>query len=245
MGPDKVFYELHVGGVPSTIESEEAFKGFLNEMVHKRGLNLGEGDPIINVRINPSGHFAFVMFRSKEEATLGLGLAGVQCLGSTLKVERPRGFTMAGPRSMDDSQLLAAAIMAAPVPQVKGLTREELKRKLEEDRRELGDPSVCVELLDMVTLNMLKEPREAEEIRADVEEQCASVGDVVKVWLPVKEGQGVLVRMASIQLAEKVFDLLAGKTFDSRKIRCRFRPAAECDARDADEADAAEGKAVT
>jgi hypothetical protein len=81
VGQEKVFYELHIGNVPPAIESEEAFKMFLNEMVHKRGLNLGEGDPIINLRMNPGGHFAFAMFRSREETTLGLGLAGVQCLG--------------------------------------------------------------------------------------------------------------------------------------------------------------------
>jgi hypothetical protein len=242
LGPEKVYYELHVGGVPNTIESEAAFMGFLNEMVHKRGLNVGAGDPIVAVRINPSGHFAFVQFRTKEEATLGLGLSGVQCLGSVLRCERPKGYNKAGPRQRDDTQLLAAAILAAPVPQVHGLTREELKRQLEEDRRELGDPSVCVELQDMITLEMVQDAAEAADIAEDVSEQCAQHGTVVKVWMPVKPGQGVLVRMASIAEAQKVFGALTGKTFDGRKIRCRFRPATESDSRDADADDKADGK---
>ena len=76
-----------------------------------------------------------------------------------------------------------------------------------------------------------------------MKEQCAQYGEVVKMWMPVKEGHGILVRMASISLAQKLFEALAGKTFDGRKIRCKFRPPTECDRRDADAADAAEAQA--
>jgi hypothetical protein len=163
-------------------------------------------------------------------------------------VERPKGFNPSGnvgaggAKLLDDTQLLAQAIMAAPVPQVKGLTREELKRRLEQDRAEFGDPSTCVELLDMVSLDLISDPQEALDITRDIEDQCrelasGGVGELNKIWLPVKEGQGVLVRMTTMAAAQRVFDGLLGKTFEGKKIRCKFVPTTTCDQRDADLAD--------
>ena len=53
------------------------------------------GDTVVGSWISPDGHYAFVEFRSPEEATKGLqnlSGGGVKIMGQTLKTGRPKQF---------------------------------------------------------------------------------------------------------------------------------------------------------
>lgn len=52
----------------------------------------GPGDPIISTWISNDGHYAFIEFRSIEEAKLGKGLDNVNILGQPLKVGKPISY---------------------------------------------------------------------------------------------------------------------------------------------------------
>ncbi len=49
-------------------------------------------DPVISAWISSDGHYAFVEFRSAEEANKGLELDKITIMGQTLKVGRPKTF---------------------------------------------------------------------------------------------------------------------------------------------------------
>jgi len=76
--------------------------------------NIKPGDPVLSAWISTDGHYAFVEFRSAEEANNGFLLNTISILGQPLKVGRPK--TWAGTMSsMDDGSLpntVGAALQA-------------------------------------------------------------------------------------------------------------------------------------
>merc|ERR1719192_1294044 len=51
-----------------------------------------EGDPVIAVQVNMDKNFAFLEFRSVDEATKSMGFDGIVYNGQTLKIRRPRDY---------------------------------------------------------------------------------------------------------------------------------------------------------
>lgn len=82
--------ELYVGNLPAGISTPQLIQ-FLNQVAQAVQVNTSPGDPITQANMGSGGAFAFVEFRSAEEATNGLKLNGVELLGSALKVGRPKG----------------------------------------------------------------------------------------------------------------------------------------------------------
>lgn len=69
----------------------------MNAVYKKVGVNTEPpGDTVVGAWISPDGHYAFVEFRTPEEATTGLNAlsgGGVKIMGYTLKTGRPKQFT--------------------------------------------------------------------------------------------------------------------------------------------------------
>eukprot|EP01071_Lankesteria_metandrocarpae_P002376 Lankesteria_metandrocarpae@DN2281_c0_g1_i1.p1 len=55
-------------------------------------LNVMPGSPVVKSWISTDGHFAFVEFRTMEEASLGMQLNGLNCLGYSLRIGRPKTY---------------------------------------------------------------------------------------------------------------------------------------------------------
>jgi hypothetical protein len=70
---------------------------FLNQVGQAVKVNALPGDPVITATLGGGGLFAFVEFRTAEEAANGIRLNGVELLGCQLKIGRPKGY--AGPES--------------------------------------------------------------------------------------------------------------------------------------------------
>lgn len=222
-GSDKIFYELHVGGLPEIVQDEHAFTQLLNDEALKRGLNLEPGNPITSTRINSAGRFAFAMFRSKEEATRGLELSGTLCHGSLLRVERPRGFkalAAGGGNSstppMDEAQLVTTVLNSTPVPSLPGMTREQLKVALEQHLNWLGDSTSLVELnVPGASIH-------------EVDVEARRFGTVMGTREKNQEVGRFLVKMQTIAEAEKLVQLR--RAFQGQRVEARFRPLAEWEA---------------
>ena len=69
------------------------------------------GDPVLSAWISTDGHYAFVEFRSAEEANCGFLLNNISILGQPLKVGRPK--TYVGALSMMDDGNLCNTVAAA------------------------------------------------------------------------------------------------------------------------------------
>merc|ERR1719440_146147 len=84
--------ELYVGNLPAGITAAQLVQ-FLNQVAQAVKVNSLPGEPILSATMGGGGLFAFVEFRTAEEAANGLRLNGVELLGCQLKVGRPKGYT--------------------------------------------------------------------------------------------------------------------------------------------------------
>eukprot|EP00428_Durinskia_dybowskii_P037025 CAMPEP_0170261796 /NCGR_PEP_ID=MMETSP0116_2-20130129/30780_1 /TAXON_ID=400756 /ORGANISM="Durinskia baltica, Strain CSIRO CS-38" /LENGTH=407 /DNA_ID=CAMNT_0010512863 /DNA_START=65 /DNA_END=1285 /DNA_ORIENTATION=+ len=96
----KAMRELYVGNLPAGITSPQLVQ-FLNQVAQAVKVNSLPGEPVLGATMGGGGLFAFVEFRTAEEAANGLRLNGVELLGCQLKVGRPKGYT--GPESAGGS----------------------------------------------------------------------------------------------------------------------------------------------
>jgi hypothetical protein len=88
----KAMRELYVGNLPAGITAAQLVQ-FLNQVAQAVKVNQLPGEPILSATMGGGGLFAFVEFRTAEEAANGLKLNGVELLGCQLKVGRPKGYT--------------------------------------------------------------------------------------------------------------------------------------------------------
>lgn len=73
---NKAERQLYVGNIPLDIKSEELIE-FLNKALQDLGRDAGifqNGNPIVGTWISGDGHYAFVDFRTPDEATQGFVL---------------------------------------------------------------------------------------------------------------------------------------------------------------------------
>jgi len=106
----KAMRELYVGNLPAGITAPQLVQ-FLNQVAQAVKVNVLPGEPVLGATMGGGGLFAFVEFRTAEEAANGLRLNSVELLGCQLKVGRPKGYT--GPESAGGGQLALGAPGAA------------------------------------------------------------------------------------------------------------------------------------
>jgi len=84
---------IYVGNIPFGC-TEQSTMQFFNEQMQMCGLvNTKEkGDPVIACQVNQDKNFAFLEFRSTDEATKAMGFDGILFLGQGLKIRRPRDY---------------------------------------------------------------------------------------------------------------------------------------------------------
>lgn len=84
---------LYVGNVPAGVTSHELLAMF-NQTTDELNPNstLGCALPAISCQVNPDKQFAFVEFRTIEEASKALALDGMMVQGQPVKVRRPNDY---------------------------------------------------------------------------------------------------------------------------------------------------------
>lgn len=83
---------LYIGNVPVG-SNQEDLKAFLNATITEaQGNDRKPGDAILSVYINQQRRFAFLEFRSMEEASSSMALDGIIYRGEALKVGRPANY---------------------------------------------------------------------------------------------------------------------------------------------------------
>ena len=120
---------LYIGSIPLGITSE-TMVAFFNAELLARGLCQSVGEPVVCAQVNSERHFAFIELRSVEETTAALSLDGINCLGSTLRIRRPRDYFPPGtnPSAQPAGHLNANAIFLTGIPT--DLTEQNLLRLL-------------------------------------------------------------------------------------------------------------------
>lgn len=216
----KVARELYIGNMPEGI-NEMKMVQFFNEEMSKRGMvdpQLG-GMACIQARIN--GRFAFVEFRTVEETDRALTLNGAMCSGCSLRVGRPKAYQ--GPPGSAAAQ--QAAMLAAS-----GMSMMAMATA--------GEPSECIQMANMLTVDELRDDEEYNEIVEDIKGEMDSYGEVDSVQIPRPPAEGevpdyvsiVYVKYKEVASAIKAQMELEGRTFGGNSVACHFYPTDKYDA---------------
>ncbi|KAF9166058.1 U2 small nuclear RNA auxiliary factor 2 [Actinomortierella ambigua] len=82
---------LYCGNIPLGID-EGSLANFFNQTMMSMSLTTGAGAPVVSVQINHDKNYAFVEFRTPEEATAAMAFDGIVFQGQTLKIRRPKDY---------------------------------------------------------------------------------------------------------------------------------------------------------
>lgn len=81
---------LYVGNIPTNIP-EQDLVDFFNKAMSAAGLS-DEETCVAGVQMNYEKNFAFIEFRTIDEASKGMGLDGITLQGNSLKIRRPKDY---------------------------------------------------------------------------------------------------------------------------------------------------------
>ncbi|KAJ3416097.1 U2 small nuclear RNA auxiliary factor 2 [Chytridiales sp. JEL 0842] len=82
---------LYVGSIPFGIQ-EEALIRFFNATLVQLNMATESEPPVIATQINHDKNYAFLEFRTADEATAAMALDGLSFQGQTLKIRRPKDY---------------------------------------------------------------------------------------------------------------------------------------------------------
>ncbi|KAI8806416.1 splicing factor U2AF 65 kDa subunit-like protein [Cladochytrium replicatum] len=82
---------LYVGNIPYGVQ-DTVLIDFFNEHMLARKLATSSQDPVISAQINHEKNYAFVEFRTPEEATSAMAFDGIKFQASLLKIRRPKDY---------------------------------------------------------------------------------------------------------------------------------------------------------
>ncbi|KAJ1306945.1 hypothetical protein OPQ81_007926 [Rhizoctonia solani] len=84
---------LYVGNITYEANESNLQEFFNRKMVEMKIGTGGAGDPVIGVQINHEKSYAFVEFRSAEDATAAMAFDGIMFQSGPLKIRRPKDYT--------------------------------------------------------------------------------------------------------------------------------------------------------
>lgn len=96
--------KLYLGNLPPNINATQLME-LLNSALKKMDINTEpEGDSIVSAWISPDGvgHYAFIEFRTAQEATNGTALNNASLFGYQLKLGRPKQYLEYNKQLMSD-----------------------------------------------------------------------------------------------------------------------------------------------
>lgn len=88
---------IYVGNLPEDTKEDEIAEFFNVEMIKAEASKFER--PVISVQLVPEKAYAFLDFRTPEEATAGMAFDGVTFKTNALKVRRPKDYVPIGPES--------------------------------------------------------------------------------------------------------------------------------------------------
>ena len=178
------------------------------------------GDPIVSAWISSDGHYAFVEFRTPEEANQGFALNNIAIMGQPLKVGRPK--TYQGVFMMDDicmNNSVTAVITVAAVLQAGTMKIHELGRKVQFPTKIL-----CFKkIVDGINID---DESKYKEISEDIKIECSKYGKVLDVFMPRKDiddnilpGNGnCYVEFSTVDECKQARKCLVGSRFNNRIV---------------------------
>lgn len=206
--------EVYVGNLAIGMVTESMLRDFFNTAM--KGLMPEEAgtQAVMNVWMAADMKYSFVEMRTAELATASIALDKMELCGRALNVGRPSGYVApSGPVAAATPMAGMAAMHTGPMASLMaGMASGE------------QTATKCIALENMLTQEDVAGD-EYDEIVEDIREECAKHGAVEQVSIPRPGQPGVgkaFVKFAAVDSAKKASDALSGRTFDGRKVACKF-----------------------
>jgi hypothetical protein len=217
----KVDRKLYVGNLPAGVTQSQLVDLLNTALINKR-LNSYTGNPILSAWISQDGHYAFVEFRSIEEANKAFALNNYPILGQNLKVGRPKTYTGSQPASTTDRN----AIMGGySIPTISAFTSAGDSTKqgpLKPTKVSLPSNVLCCHKL--LGLDDLADDSKYQAALKDVTALASEQGFLVETYAP-REGShagDVYLEYYTIEEARVTRKFLTKKCFDGQPLQISF-----------------------
>jgi len=204
--------ELFVGNVTDNM-SDAALTEFLGDTLRRLCLSFSaDENPVVLSSLR--GGFAFVEFRTREDAANAMNLNGIPFMGNCLRISRPTKFVGANTPFFTWDDILNK------------WTNGELKLMTS------GQVTKIIRLTNMITQLELQTPSAYSALIRETKAECMQFGRVLSVTAPRSFDENVAVAgtgMVFIEMgneieAKIVLCALKGRKFDGRIVDASFYP---------------------
>ena len=215
-------YRLYVGNCPMGIQSG-TLSSFFSEAMMNANLTTSQGNPIVQCNVT-NKNFAFITFRSVEEATNAMNMTGIPFMGKELSLGRPRGYV--GPQNesfatwktllQTNFDVEKAKLFANSIKSLKMQHHTFVDMTQVPDGVKIGllagEPSKAIEISNL---------KDVQDIKAGLEEECSRFGNVSSIDVNGTTGV-VRVEFASLFDAASALLGMHGRTLDGKQITIKY-----------------------
>ena len=215
-------YRLYVGNCPMGIQSG-TLSSFFSEAMMNANLTTSQGNPIVQCNVT-NKNFAFITFRSVEEATNAMNMTGIPFMGKELSLGRPRGYV--GPQNesfatwktllqtnfdVEKAKLFANSIKSLKIQHHTFVDMTQVPDGVKIGLL-AGEPSKAIEISNL---------KDVQDIKAGLEEECSRFGNVSSIDVNGTTGV-VRVEFASLFDAASALLGMHGRTLDGKQITIKY-----------------------
>lgn len=235
---------IYVGNIPNTL-SEEDLKTFFNaQMITKNlvdfnyvssnGDNFLEDDryPVLSCKVNYSKNFAFLDFRSKQEATNCLSLGGLKLQNNILRIRRPTDYqaNFDEERYREEKRKRDRVDVSEEELAIQNILDRSIKvesaiLQLQKFYDLKLQPTKIVVLMNCINIEEYVRDMDYEDLTKDVLLESSKYGTVKSIVIPRPHRDGfksgfnkIFIEYQSVEDAKKGLEGMSGKRFSGRTV---------------------------
>ena len=213
--------KLYIGNLPSGMTPPSLVKMLNIALLTLKPEDFAPGEPVISSWVSPDGHYAFVEFRTAEEATKGFVLNGFKILGVPLKIGRPKTY-QGLPQNVEEtgpSNTVAAILMKS-------------KKNIQVKTYKLVMPTKVLCLNSIIKGLDIEDEDKYNEVAEDIKIECEKYGKVLDIFMPRKDvednatpGMGnAYVMYENVEQSKLARRFLSLKRFNNKLIYIQYIP---------------------
>ena len=213
--------KLYIGNLPSGMTPQSLIKMLNLTLQTLKSDDFSKEQPVIGAWVSPDGHYAFVEFRTAEEATKGFILNGFKIMGVPLKIGRPKTY-----------QGLPQTILETGPSNTVASILMKSKKNIQIKKYKIVMPSKVLCLNSIIKGIDIEEEEKYNEIKEDLKNECEKYGKVLEVFMPRKDvedndtpGMGnAYVMFDNVEQSKLARKFLSMKKFNNKLIYIQYIP---------------------
>jgi hypothetical protein len=232
----KVDRKLYVGNLPAGV-TQSQLVDLLNTAIINKRLNSYTGNPVLSAWISQDGHYAFVEFRSIEEANKAFSLNNYPILGQSLKVGRPKTYTGSQPASTTDRNAIMGGYSVPTISAFASAGDSTKQGPLKPTKVMLPSNVLCCHQL-LAPLDLASDEAYEAALTA-IGDLAKEQGFLLQTYAP-REGRhvgNVYLEYYTTEEARVVRKFLMKKSFDGKPLHITFISSEKFHERELDESE--------